>query len=67
MKRYKVVQDSNRHWGIHDTYRTNEFASWGRDAWQWRYVVACAVNLNTGWAQRSDFEWTFYEPRKENR
>lgn len=34
MKRFKVVQDANGRWGIHDTtdpWREAAFASWGRN------------------------------------
>lgn len=71
-KRFSVVQDADREWGILDTVAAEfdgvpAFASWGAydgvTCWM-DEIVGWAARLNTGNALRDDFSWSEYVPRE---
>lgn len=64
MKRFKVVQDQHRNWGILDTSDGVSFARWDSydgDYRFWPEVVDWAMKLNAGTAEIDDFYWDTYD------
>lgn len=66
MKRFKVVQDKYRDWGVLDTVEGG-FAAWeaNPDRWMsfWADALSYGIALNCGTAEIEELFWSTYRDR----